>query len=499
MGTGHVMRCLALAQAWQDVGGRALFAMAQTTSAVCDRLRAESCETLSMSAMTGTLDDCVQTATVAREHGAEWIVLDGYHFGADYQQRLKAAGFKFLVVDDYGHAERYYADLVLNQNAGVHEELYRNREAHTKLLLGPQYWMLRREFVSWRDWQREIAPAGRRVLVMMGGSDPQNLTGVVIEALGGVGIDGLEVLVLVGGSNPQFESLQEATTRCKEKVTLRSDVTNVAEWMAWADMAISAAGSTCGELCLLGLPALIVDVAENQTALAQELDHKGCAIRLGSGGEITAPLIVEHLRQALESAETRARLSHRCRALVDGYGARRVVASLHGETLWLRSAQGSDARLLWEWVNDPDVRRASFSSDAIPWEQHKSWFAGKMKDTNCRILIAENREAIPVGQFRVDWRSNLDGEIDVSLARSYRQGGLGKRLIDLGATRVLAERPTARLHALIKVENDASRRAFEAAGFHLLGEERVQGQPAMHYVRTAESRVQGADDVVEGN
>ena len=209
MGTGHVMRCVALAQAWQDAGGRAVFAMAETTTGIQARLAAESCEVRSVSCVAGTEQDSAQTIALARELAAEWIVVDGYQFNADYQRALKAAGFKVLFLDDYGHAAHYSADLVLNQNAYADEKMYDARESYTRLLLGPSYCLLRREFTSWRGWKREIAPIGRKVLVTMGGSDPDNFTATVIEGLRS--LPNIEATVVVGGSNPHIESLQRMT------------------------------------------------------------------------------------------------------------------------------------------------------------------------------------------------------------------------------------------------------------------------------------------------
>src|SRR5262249_7291209 len=114
-GTGHVMRCLALAQAWQDAGGRAIFVSAESTAAICERLLAESCEVASIKASPGSQDDAKQTAALARQNEVSWIVADGYQFTAEYQHALKSAGTKLLVFDDYGHAQHYWADVVVNQ------------------------------------------------------------------------------------------------------------------------------------------------------------------------------------------------------------------------------------------------------------------------------------------------------------------------------------------------------------------------------------------------
>jgi len=316
IGTGHVMRCLALAQAWQDAGGRALFAMAEATPTIQARLTAESCQIFPFAPLTaGTVDDSLETVTLAREQQATWIVVDGYQFGADYQLALKLAGFKVLFLDDYGHARYYSADLVLDQNVGASEALYIHRETPTRLLLGPRYCLLRREFAPWRDWKRKVSSVGRRVLVMMGGSDPGNLTARVMDALKLVRCTDMEVTVVVGGSNPHFTMLRKAAAQSGRKITIKRDVSNVAELMAGADVAVSAAGSTCWELCLLGLPALLVDVADNQTVLAREMNKRGCAIHVGDRTFSTQNM-ADNLGRLLNSRDLRHSSSQRSRELV---------------------------------------------------------------------------------------------------------------------------------------------------------------------------------------
>ncbi|MGA9977249.1 MAG: UDP-2,4-diacetamido-2,4,6-trideoxy-beta-L-altropyranose hydrolase [Candidatus Sulfotelmatobacter sp.] len=336
MGTGHVMRCLALAQAWQDSGGRAIFAMSGTTSAVTERLQSESCEVRAVSATPGSQEDSRQTIALARELHAEWVVVDGYQFSGDYQRALKAAGCKVLFVDDYGHAGHYSADLVLNQNVGADDGLYKDRGSYTRLLLGTRYCLLRREFNSWRAWKREIPAVGRKVLIAMGGSDPDNFTQVAMRALRlvdihGLDTQGLETTVVVGGSNPHWASLQKSASEFAGSLQLRRDVADMAELIAGADVAVSAAGTVCWEMCLLGLPALLIHVAENQRAVAEGLDKQGCAIHLGNLQHVSAEKVASQLQRLLNSLETRRSLSLHARELVDGEGAKRIASALSRE------------------------------------------------------------------------------------------------------------------------------------------------------------------------
>ena len=482
IGTGHVMRCLALAQAWQDAGGSAMFAMAEATPAIQARVAAESCGIVPVSAGVGTEDDSAQTIAWAGEGQAAWIVVDGYQFDGEYQRRLKAAGFKLLFLDDYGHAAHYSADFVLNQNVSANQGLYADREGHTCLLLGPRYCLLRREFAAWRKWTRKPLSVGRRVLVTLGGSDPGNMTLRVVDALKMVRLKDLEATILVGGSNPLAAMIEKAAARSGPNITVKHDATNVAELMAAADVAVSGAGSTCWELCRMGLPALLVDLAANQTPLASELERRGCAVHVGDQAT-SMQKIAQQLERLLGSHELRQSLSQRAQELVDGWGTSRVVSVLQRtERLRLRPVRAEDSRLLWEWANDPQVRAASFSSAPIPWETHVAWFAQRLGPEKTLIFIAEDEAATPCGQIRFDARTDGDWETDISMARGWRGCGLAGDLLRLGMHTMEEKGSNLRFHAFVKPANLASVKMFGKAGFKKTGTEQLRGHEAIHFI-----------------
>jgi len=330
MGTGHVMRCLALGQAWQDAGGRALFLMAPAPPALKIRLLSEGMEVLALQTVPGSPDDARETAQLARNRGADWVVVDGYHFGADYQRLIKDSGLRLLCIDDYGHAAHYSADLVLNQNINATEELYPSREANTRLLLGTKYVLLRREFLPWRGWRRDIPEVARKVLVTLGGGDPDNVTLKVVQALAQVKIKGLEAVVVVGAANPHLEELQAAVQDTPHPIRLESNVTNMPELMAWADVAITAGGSTCWEMAFMGLPALTIILANNQRPIAESLGLMRAALNLGWYETIATSLIRDSVKELLILKKERMRMSRTTRSLVDGVGSSRVNSLLKG-------------------------------------------------------------------------------------------------------------------------------------------------------------------------
>lgn len=318
IGTGHVMRCLALAQAWQEVGGQACFVLAHPAQAIETRLQAEGMEIRHLVGIeAGTGADAEATAVIAHEKKADWIIVDGYHFGAQYQQQLKTAGFRLLFIDDYGHADHYYADIVLNQNIYAHADLYPSREPYTRLLLGTEYVLLRREFWAWRDWQRPIPDKARKILVTLGGGDPDNVTLTVIQALQQLPDDDWEAIVLVGGQNPHYQELVTAVAH-DPRIQLRQNAANMPELMAWADVAVSAGGSTCWELCFMGLPNAIVILAPNQEPIAKALEEIGASTLLGWSNGLSQQKVEETLLSLRMNISQRNQMSQAGRQLVKG-------------------------------------------------------------------------------------------------------------------------------------------------------------------------------------
>lgn len=327
IGTGHVMRCLALAQAWQDRGGRTVFLMAQTTPAIRERLSREGCEILLCDAAVGSADDACRTLDAARRFGCEWLVLDGYQFPWAYEAGVSGRGFGVLYVDDFGEGQ-HSADIILNPNLTALESQYKTRSDETHLLLGTNYSVLRREFRNWSGWIRGIPPIGREILVTLGGSTPERLAICILEALGHVKDQFERAVFVLGASSGGLESLKYAAGQVEDKTSFVRAATDMAMLMEKADVAIAAAGSTCWEMCFMGLPALIVDVAENQTAEAMELHRQGYAKYLGSGSTLPPGTLAAELSELLASQDVRREMSDRCRKLVDGRGAERVVAAM---------------------------------------------------------------------------------------------------------------------------------------------------------------------------
>lgn len=468
------MRCLALAQAWRTYGGQSMFVSRCESSSLRRRLMEEGCSTTAVQTSHPHPSDAETLMDVLREHSSAAMVLDGYHFDVDYQRQIRRAGVRLLAIDDMAHLPSYEADIILNQNIYA-DEIHYACPADTRLLLGTRYVLLRREFWAWRDWQRKIVPMGRRVLVTMGGADPDNATVRVIDALEGVKVPQLEARVLVGASNPHLDTLRDRVANCPIDVRLVENASDVPSLMAWADLAVSAAGSTCWELAFMGLPAVLVVLADNQEGIATGLAEQGMGLRLGCADAASSQQMARSVTSLLRDVDERQKMSTSARRLVDGHGAERVVQALLGRNTAdvpalgrrVRRAGLPDAELLWTWANDPSVRACSLNPDPIPWETHVQWFRKKLQSPQARIWVLEV-DQVAVGQIRYDRCDPNIAEISFCVDGRRRGEGLGTSLIALTIEKACRELEVETIRAVALIANSASRRVFEKSGFRLV-------------------------------
>lgn len=255
-----------------------------------------------------------------------WIVIDGYRFASDYHNAVRRAGWSLLVVDDCGTLDYYGADIVLNQNVNADAIVYRGSPG-MRSLLGPSYALLREEFTRGTPTRRPVSSRAEHLLVMMGGGDAPNVTERVLDALlGDVLVP--RVRVVVGPSNPRAAALEQRAARSGGSVEVLCDPPHMPDVMAWADVALTSAGTTCWELAYLGVPFVTIVAANNQLGIAEGLANRGASVNLGWHSTLSGDEIRKAIEALADDPAQRKRMRAACGRLVDGAGADRVVMAL---------------------------------------------------------------------------------------------------------------------------------------------------------------------------
>lgn len=354
IGTGHVMRCLTLARALRKIGGQCHFICREHPGNLIEMIAAEGfvVHRLPMAAHdetrpSGSNDvlehshwlgadwrtDAEACRTILRGLTPDWLIEDHYALDACWEKAVLPAGTRLMVIDDL--ADRAHnADILLDQNLGRREADYDNLVPEgCHRLIGPRYALLRPEFAELRETslaRRRNQLELKRLLISLGGVDKDNATGAVLEALKSCGLpEGCHITVVMGASAPWLDNVRAKADELPWHCDVVVNVTDMAERMAQADLAIGAAGSTSWERCCLGVPTLMLELAENQKGIARALHQTGAAYNVGEPEAVNRlPAIwEEHIRPT-----TLAQMSLVASRLVDGNGVARLVEWMTAES-----------------------------------------------------------------------------------------------------------------------------------------------------------------------
>ncbi len=315
------MRCLALAEGARDAGSEIVFLSYCTSPSLLQRIRGEGFELIELQAP-GVLEE---TLRVISEQAPSWVVLDGYHFDTAFQQAVLGTGSKVLVFDDYNHLEHYHADIILNQNYGAERYAY-NTSPGCRLLLGTGYTLLRREFIRFASQSKQVPEIASNVLVTMGGIDMDNNAGKVIEALSLIDRP-LRAKVVAGFGNPNLGRLRKQAELCRHDIEVLETVEDMPAIMQWADMAVSAGGSTVWELAFMGVPAVLCIIAENQVDTVSRLSERGYP-SIGWMRNASNETMAEAIGKVCYNNLLRKKLVDEGREIIDGKGVTRLVEAM---------------------------------------------------------------------------------------------------------------------------------------------------------------------------
>jgi UDP-2,4-diacetamido-2,4,6-trideoxy-beta-L-altropyranose hydrolase len=334
-GTGHMMRTLALAQAWLDAGGRARWLVADGPAAILERIAHDGIDVVSIAASAGSRPDADALRTELGRDPEATAVVDGVSFDEAYLDALADTSVRVLLIADRADRARYPVGFLLNQNAHADRSAY-PADATCRFLLGTRYVLLRREFIA--DPPPRATPGvAHRILVTFGGADPTAMTARTVEALRLLPDDLraiVEVRFIIGAANADGPAIASAVASpdLGYRASLERAVDDMPARMAWADLAITSGGSTVWELARTGCPALVVETVPLEQLLVTGLDRVGLFGRLGPEAGLETRRMANEIAAKAEDMPWRAAMSELGTRLVDGRGARRVVAALAGRT-----------------------------------------------------------------------------------------------------------------------------------------------------------------------
>lgn len=393
IGAGHIMRCLTLAEALTRRGLQARILALPATRATVAAIAGAAIEIIE----TPAADDPATLLSLARD-GAALIGVDSYHLDTAYLTALRGGADRLLVLEDSPH-RTLCADIVLDPAPGRRPEHYQGLIRHDALALtGPAYALLRPAFARARAGalvRRRQAPV-QRLLVALGGGDAR---GALASVLDGVARSGLSLDVHVAGPPPETAPATLGAAR----LIVHGGVSAMHALMSECDLAIGAAGGSAWERAALGLPSLIIELADNQADTIAGLVAAGAARRLGRAGALDTAAIADDLTRLAKDGAARVAMARAGALLCDGLGAGRVALALFphhaddGAEVSLRPAAATDCRITFTWRRM--AQADGLTSDPAPaiWEDHQRWFADRLQTPEAGALAIIDHGGHPAG------------------------------------------------------------------------------------------------------
>lgn len=501
LGLGHVMRCLTLADALAGQGVRAVFCSRDLPPPLAERLATGGHGLIALSACADQEEEAEEILDHLADAGLcpDLVVCDHYGRDARWQGVMRRTGALVLAIDDL--ADRPHdANLLLDPTQGRRAADYAPLLPEgARCLLGPRYALLRPEFAAARPAalaRRDAAGPVRRLLISLGGSDGENVTGQLLAAMDGMawpGADGgPEVDVVLGPAAPWRDSVARQIAGLGFSARLHHDVRDMADLMSGSDLAIGAAGSTAWERCCLGLPTLMLVLADNQAGIARALGGAGAAVDLGRAEALDAELLRRELAGLGADAPRRLAMSQAARAICDGAGAVRVVEALLAfpggagaeggapSDIGLRPAGPGDKERLFAWQCDPVTRRHARNPRPPAWDEHSAWFDRRL-ERGAPFYIIE-QDGMAAGMVRLDPVPDPVGagdatgaaqEVSILIAPDLHGRGLAGAALRL----LRARHPAPVIRAHVAAGNRASQKLFEAAGYRRIDATNFQSLP----------------------
>ena len=413
IGGGHIMRCLALAEALCAEGWTVTFAVSEETIQTVPALHREghNCVLLSDTKASSAFREAVPD-------NFDLLVVDHYGLDATYETDCRPCVRNILVIDDLAN-RNHDCDVLIDPTLGRNVQDYGGKiPLAARVAAGPMYAPLRSSFSVARGEKRSAEITPMRVLLAMGATDAGGWLVPLLETIGQLRVD---IDVVVGSSARHFDDIQAAADKFRANVHV--DTPHMAKLMTDADVAVLAAGTTTWEAACMGLAIVLIVAADNQVEVARSMVNAGAAVvadTVDSAGAAVARL--------LDDSDARSKLSQAALSICDGLGARRIAILVaperdkEGGAVTLRPATLADSDVILRWQQHPDTRRYSRNPLPPSRNEHETWMVKKLADpwSLLQIVLLEDS---PAGFIRLDRDENNSVGAATRPSRSARRSG----------------------------------------------------------------------------
>ena len=496
IGTGHVMRCLVLAQELKRIGHDIHFAMRPLTGNLYDLITSKGIELHKLPKTDDTkktfiVDDYDTWLPVtqledaqdvcSRVEAVDLLIVDHYGINQTWEAHIKQTlQCKILVIDDL--LRHHECDFLLDQTLERKVSDYQNKtNTDCEILTGTQYALLNPLFSHYRSKilnQKESPNKKHSILISMGGIDNHNITLSILEELKKYGFNHFSTItVIMSPKSPYYNNVKNFQA-CNKEITQIDFVDNMAELMTYHTIAIGAPGSTSWERACLGIPSIIVPLAENQKMVCSQLAKAKVAIEVNIKNISTE--LTDSINKLIDDFDT---YKKNALSLCDGKGIYRVISKIvlgmNNNKIFkgCRLATNDDIEQVYIWQCLPETRRFSLNKNTPSHEEHIQWMEKKLACINSYFYIIEiNNEklnTISAGVVRLDKIENNEYLISIFIDPKH----FGKKIAQQALNYIDLVHPDITINATVLIENIASQKLFTSANYEKLNEESFRRLP----------------------
>jgi UDP-2,4-diacetamido-2,4,6-trideoxy-beta-L-altropyranose hydrolase len=492
IGIGHVMRCLALANHLLKEKHSTLFICRSIPETLKCQIRKAGHDLIILKPSQLTINsddystwlrasqqqDAQETINILDKINNHWLIVDHYGIDHKWEKYLRAYTDHLMVIDDLAN-RKHDCDILLDQTFKRETKDYNALlNSDTFLLLGSKFSLLRDEFHNDTEKVLELRnknlPSKSDVLVMLGGTDPSNLTSRCIKTL--KRNQNIEKIIVILSNNAVHLSKITNEYQSDRQLTIHISPKNISQIMLDVDVAIGASGTSSWERCATGLPSVSIVQAENQRLIAKNLQENGIATTIEQD-EIEVKLN-KHVNNWLSNSEKYKNAVDSGLAICDGKGVKRVFKALTLlRQVKLRIATEDDSDIYFQWANHTSIRQYAFSKDSISYDKHQQWFINKLNNKNSYLFVGLIKER-PIGQVRFDREKKGNSYlIDIHLNPEEAGKGYGTFLLFNALLKLknTVNHPII-VNAVVFENNISSKKMFDNNHFKLTETKHINGQ-----------------------
>ena len=495
IGSGHVMRCLTLAEILKENGANVQFITRKHKGNLINDIISKGFSVLELETSSSIkLDDKLphshwlgatqkqdaeRSINFLKKSRVDWLIVDHYGIDEDWQKYLKGNYQKLMVIDDLAD-RKHQCDILLDQTFGRQKKDYKDLvPGACELIVGSQYALLRPEFRKWRQYSldRRKHPVIRELLINMGGIDTKNITTLVLEEIGNCNLPkDINITIVMGVLSPHLESIKVLAKELPYRADVKVKVSNLGEIMANSDISIGASGITTWERCCLGLPTIQLVTADNQFFLAETLSKQNIIKLVKKTSE---------LKKLLESApDWTTDISISAKNICSGLGVYKIFNKLIDLKIDLEefgeiklenyvNTSKSNQTLALNMRNHYMVSKFMFNQKEISEDSHMKFIQTLAERTDIRYFLVKRNQKV-VGSINFS-RINLHNSVEFGLyTNPFERKNNAGRISEAAATHyAFHELGVRKLKLKVLTNNDRAINFYKKCGFELINMKKV--------------------------